>query len=67
MSNRLDTLPREMTRFDSLRNDYMNQRTRLKSSLDELAVVLYSQSYANFFSLTYYCQRVADINTTFHG
>lgn len=67
LSNRLDTLPREMTRFDSLRNDYMNQRTRLKSSLDELAVVLYSQSYANFFSLTYYCQRVADINTTFHG
>ncbi len=67
LSKRQDMLPKEMTRFDSLRNDYMNQRTRLKSRLDELAVILYSQSYANFFSLTYYCQQVANINATFHG
>lgn len=67
LSKKLDNLPKEMIRFDSLRNDYMTQRTRLKSKLDELAVVLYSQSYANFFSLTYYCQKIAAINATFHG
>ncbi|MEG0332952.1 MAG: mechanosensitive ion channel [Akkermansia sp.] len=54
-------MPHQMSIFDRMRNDYTSRNIKINNQLNEMAVVLYSQSQSNMFSLAFYCQKIAEL------
>lgn len=59
-------LERQTMTFDKNREDYLSAYTRMEKDAAELAVVIYSQSTKNVFSLAYNCKQIYELSGLFN-